>query len=270
MKPLSATALALVVGATIAFTATGAYGAAPRVQLQNFACQRALDPPDRSVSVSAVMRPLPGTQKLEMQFSLLERAGGSATSQTVVRAGDLGVWISPKDPKLGQQAGDVWELSKPVLDLDAPASYRFRVAFRWIGAHSNVIGTALRLSRSCNQRELRPDLLVKSLSVSSIPGRPLKDLYTSVIANRGATGAGPFEVLFTPGDDSAPKTRTIAFLGPGQAIRQTFVGPVCDAASPPTVTADAATQVDDYNRANNTLTAACPAATAPEPTPARR
>jgi hypothetical protein len=104
MKRLSATALALVAGATIAFTATSADGAAPRVQLVNFACQRALDPPDRSVSVSAVMRPLPGTQKLEMQFSLLERAGGSATLQTVVRAGDLGVWISPKDPKLGQPA----------------------------------------------------------------------------------------------------------------------------------------------------------------------
>jgi hypothetical protein len=270
MKRLSATALALGVGATIALAGSTASGATPRAQLQSFACQRALDPSDRSVSVSAVMRPLPGTEKLEMQFSLLERSGGSATFQTVVRAGDLGVWISPKDPTLGQQPGDVWELSKPVINLDAPASYRLRVAFRWIGAHSNVIGTAVRLSRSCNQRELRPDLLVKSISVSSDPGRPQKDLYTSVIANRGATGAGPFEVLFTPGDDSAPKTHTVGFLGAGQAIRQTFVGPLCDAASPPTVTADAASQVDDYNRANNTLTAACPASAAPGPTPARR
>jgi hypothetical protein len=216
------------------------------------------------------MRPLPGTVGLSMQFSLLERPAASTTLQTVVRAGDLGVWISPKDPKLGQLPRDVWELNKSVLNLDAPASYRFRVAFRWIGAHGHVIGTAMRLSRSCRQRELRPDLLVTSVSVSAIAGKPLKDLYTVAIANRGATGAGPFEVLFTPGDASAAKIHTVAFLAADQARRETFVGPLCDAASPPTVTVDAAGQVDDYNRANNTLTATCPALTAPGATSARR
>jgi hypothetical protein len=263
MKRRSTAALALVVGATIAFAVSTAAAAPPRAQLQNFDCQHALDPPSRAVSVNAVMRPLPGTEKLQMQFTLLERAGGSATLQTVVRAGDLGVWISPTNPTLGRRLGDVWELNKSVLNLDAPATYRFRVAYRWIGAHGHLLGSATRLSTVCRQRELRPDLLVKSVSVSSVAGQPLKDLYTAVIANRGATGAGPFEVLFTPGDDSAPKTHTVAFLGAYQARRETFVGPLCNPGSPPTVTADAASQVDDYNRANNTMTVTCPASPAP-------
>ena len=264
MKRRSAAALVLVVGAIVAFAASPAAGAPPRAQLQNFDCQRALDPSSRAVSVDAVMRPLPGTEKLQMQFTLLERAGGSTNVQTVVRAGDLGVWISPDDPPtLGQRPGDVWKLNKLVLNLDAPATYRFRVAYRWIGAHGHVIGLATRLSAVCYQRELRPDLLVKSISVSSVSGHPLKDLYTAVIANRGATGAGPFEVLFTPGDDSAPKTHTVAFLGAYQGRRETFVGPLCDAASPPAVTVDAASQVDDDNRANNTLIAVCPTPPAP-------
>jgi hypothetical protein len=259
MKRLSAAALALLGGATIAFAGPAASGAPPRAQLQSFDCQRALDPSGRAVSVNAVMRPLPGTQKLQMQFSLLERAGGSATVQTVVRAGDLGVWLSPGNPTLGQRPGDVWKLNKSVLNLDAPATYRFRVAYRWIGVHGRVIGSATRLSAACRQRELRPDLLVRSISVSSVANHPLKELYTAVIANRGATGAGPFEVLFTPGDASAPKTHTVAYLGAHQARRVTFVGPLCNAGSPATVIADAASQVDDYSRANNTLTAACPA-----------
>jgi hypothetical protein len=262
MKRLSAALLAVAVGAAIALAASttaSTAAAVPRAQLRNFACLHALDPVNRTVSVNAVMRPLPGTQKLTMQFSLLERAGGSTTLQTVVRAGDLGVWISPKDAKLGQLPNDVWDLNKSVLNLDAPAAYRFRVSFRWIGAHGRVIGIAQRLSRTCYQRELRPDLLVRSITVSAVPNRPHKDLYTAVIANQGATATGPFEVLFTPGDDSAAKTHPVESLGPHQSRLETFVGPLCDAASPPTVIADSASQVDDYNRVNNTLIAPCPA-----------
>jgi len=263
MKRLSAAALAVVLGATIACTASAAAGEPPRAALQGFGCQRAPDPAGRAVSVDAVMRPLPGTEKLQMRFTLLERAGGAATLQTVVRAGDLDVWISPKDATLGQLPGDVWELNKSVSDLDAPATYRFRVAFRWIGAHDHVIGTAARLSRRCHQLEPRPDLLVKSISVSPIVGKPLKNLYVAVIANQGATGAGPFEVVFTPGDapgdDFAPKTHTVQFLGAHGTRAETFVGPECDAASPPAVTVDATDQVGDDNGADNTLTAACPA-----------
>ena len=37
--------------------------------------------------------------------------------------------------------GDTWELTKPVVNLPAPALYRFRVRFRWIGSHGHVIAT---------------------------------------------------------------------------------------------------------------------------------
>jgi hypothetical protein len=244
MKRLSAALLVVVASATIGFAASTA-AAVPRAQLQSFACLHALDPANRTVSVNAVMRPLPGTQKLMMEFSLLERSGGSATAQTVVGAGDLGVWISPKDPNLGQLPKDVWNLNKSVLNLDAPAAYRFRVAFRWIGAHGRVIGTAQRLSRTCDQRELRPDLVVKSIAVSPIAGKPHKDLYTAVIANDGATSTGPFEVLFTPGDDSPAKTRAVASLGAHQFGVERFVGAGWRPRRPPTVLAGSAAHVHD-------------------------
>jgi hypothetical protein len=227
--------------------------------LVQFSCTHALDPVDRSISLQAVMRPLAGTRQLAVKFTLLQRARGAITS-TVVHGNGLGVWITPTNPTLGQLPGDVWHLDKSVLNLDAPAAYRFHVSFRWTGAHGKVLGTARRWSRWCSQRELRPDLAVQSLTVNAVPGQPNVDRYTAVIANLGATGAGPFEVLFAPGDtSSAAKTDTIAFLGAGKTRQVSFDGPVCDSTAPPTITADAAEEVDDLDRTNNAATAVCPA-----------
>lgn len=250
----------LVVVATVAAVPVASGSAAPpaRSQLTGFVCTHALDPGARAVSISAVMRPLSGTRKMAIRFDLLQRTTGLPV-QTVA-GGDLGVWKTPSNPTLGQLPGDVWRLQKTVYNLDVPFTYQFRVAFRWTGVHGKVLGTATRYSRTCRQRELRPDLLVQSITVTPVADHPKKELYTAVIANQGLTGAGPFQVLFAPGDTSAPMTATIAYLGPGQTRTLSFMGPVCDPTNPPTVSADSASQVDDFNRANNVMSAVCPTA----------
>ena len=238
-----------------------AASAPPRSQLTGFVCTRAMDPGNRAVSIEAVMRPLPGTRKLAIRFDLLQRSPGLPVQ--FVEVGDLGVWKTPSNPTLGQLPGDVWRLQKPVYNLDAPFTYQFRVNFRWTAAHGKLLGTATRYSRTCRQRELRPDLLVKSITVTPIAGDPNADLYTTVIANQGLTGAGPFQVLFVPGDNSPPLMTTISFLGAAKSRTLSFDGPACDSANPPTVSADSASQVDDFNRANNVMSAVCPATTSP-------
>jgi hypothetical protein len=230
--------------------------APPRSQLTDFVCTHALDPGARAVSVEAVMRPLTGTRKLAIRFELLQRTPGLPAQ--LVPVGDLGMWKSPPNPTLGRLSGDVWRLQKPVYNLAVPSTYQFRVDFRWTGAHGTVLGTARRYSRTCRQRELRPDLLVKSITVSPIVDHPNKQLYTAIIANQGLTGAGPFQVLFAPGDASAPTMTTISFLGAGKSRMLSFVGPVCDPANPPTISADSASQVDDFDRDNNVMSAVCP------------
>jgi len=238
--------------------ASGSAAAPPRSQLTGFACVHALDPGARAVAVDAVMRPLAGTRKQAIRFELLQRGPGTAVQ--TVQGGDLGVWRTPANPTLGRLPGDVWRLQKSVYNLDVPFTYQFRVSFRWTGAHGRVLGTATRYSRTCRQRELRPDLTVKSIAVSAIAGHPKKELYTAVVANQGLTGAGPFQVQFVPGDGSAPVGSAVSYLGAGKTRTLTFAGPLCDATSPPTVTADSASQIDDFNRANNQLAAVCPAA----------
>jgi hypothetical protein len=249
--------LALLALVDAALPATASTKVAPRDTLTAFVCQRALDPPNRSVSVKAVMRPVTGTRSLALKFDLVEKQAGAR--RILTGAGDLGVWLSPKDPTLGRRTGDIWELTKAVSNLDAPASYRFRVTFRWLGVHGKVLATATGQSAACTQRELRPDVLVRSVAVTAIPRKPHKQRYTAVIANSGASGAGPFQVLFTPGDGSPSQTHTVAHIPAHSSRRLSFVGPLCTAASPPTIVADSADQVDDSDRDNNAMTVTCPA-----------
>jgi hypothetical protein len=258
MKRLCVTGAMLIavvcVGVTVAAAAPS-----PRAQLTDFVCQQAMDPATRAISITAVMRPRPGTRNLSVRFELLTRSQATPAA-TLVRFGDLGAWISPTDRALGQQPGDVWKVNKPVVDLTAPATYRFRVTFRWTGAGGRSLGSAVRYSPRCTQPELRPDLAVSSILVEPIAARPNSDAYLAQIANQGATSAGPFEVVFASGDGSKVKTHTVAHLGAHRTVLVTFVGPLCAAGGAPTVTADPTEQIDDFNRANNVLSATCSAA----------
>jgi hypothetical protein len=258
-RPCLSALAALAFAAVVAVPAAAASAPTPpRSQLSGFACTHALDPGARAVAIKATMRPLGGTQKMAMRFELLERAPGMPVEE--VTGGDLGTWRTPANPTLGQLPGDIWRVQKSVYNLDVPFNYQFRVTFRWTGSTGKVIGTATRYTKTCHQVELRPDLAVKSIAVAPITGHPTKELYTAVIVNQGLTGAGPFQVLFAPGDSSAPTSDTIAYLGSGKTRTLTFTGPVCDSTTPPSVSADSASQVDDFDRTNNALEATCPVA----------
>ena len=260
---ITCAAAAIVGGAVSAVSAVSAASAAagtpPRAQLTQFACHSAVDPARRTVSVTSVMRPISKTRALSVRFELLQQPAGASTPHLVGRTGGLGVWVSPADRTLGRRPGDVWKLAKPVSDVDAPAGYRFRVEFRWLGAHGRVLAVVTRQTGRCDERELRPDVLVKQVGVRAIPGHPAKDRYVAVIANRGASASGPFSVLFTPRAGAAGQTRAVASLPAHATLRTVFTGLACNATSPPTVVADPGNQVDDANRSNNALTVACPA-----------
>jgi hypothetical protein len=247
MKRLGAALAALAAG-TLLVPAAGLGTEPPRADLRGFSCQRAMDPVGRSVAVNVVMRPVSATQHMAIKVDLLV-SHGPGTVARPLHAGDLGLWIHPDDPTLGQLPGDVWTLQKSVVAVHAPAVYRFRVRYRW---------TATRYSRRCGQPELRPDLQVRSITVSPVANQPGRNLYTAQIANAGSSAAGPFDVRFAPSDGSGATIRTISLLRGHSAQTETFTGPVCSPGSPPTITADPAHRVDDLNRANNALTATCP------------
>jgi len=247
-----------VVSCGIAIT-TSAAGATdtPHARLRNFECRPAVEPAQRELSVDAVMKPVPGTVKLALKFELESRTSRSAPFR-LVKAGDLGKWISPTDPStLGQRPGDVWVVSHPVVGLTAPAVYRFKVSFRWAGTDGKVLATAVLVTRSCRQPELRPDLLVKSVTVQPVPGKPDRSQYTAVIANAGVTAAGPFEVTLSGGGTTLA-TRTVTLLRGHTRKALIYGGPACSSSAPLTVTVDPSHLVsDDLNPANNAAQVVC-------------
>jgi len=247
---------ALVVAALATASASALADTSPvaRDQLRSFVCQTALDPPARAISIQAVMRPLTGTAKMQMRFDLLRQTSAGAPFR-VVRGRLLGSWISPQDPTLGQRPGDVWIVNHPVVALEAPATYRFRVVFRWTGANGQSVGNAVQSSPNCWQPELRADLLVRSVSVTPLASG--QDAYVAEIANRGKTAAGPVEVDLAGAGPS--QAATVASVAPKSTVRHQFVAPACTPGANITVTVDPSHTIDESTFANNALTVPCPA-----------
>ena len=122
-----------------------------KITLEGFGCHRSSNSLNRWIEVTAVMRPVTGTERMSMRFELLHRRP-SARTYVEVSGGDLGRWIYPTDPPtLGSRPGDVWTVQKPVANLTAPAVYRFRVSFRWFGSGGQVLTETSRLSETCRQ-----------------------------------------------------------------------------------------------------------------------
>jgi hypothetical protein len=239
--------------------ATAASNPPPRAKLVGFKCKHALRSINRSMSVDAVMRPVPRTVHMSVRFELRRVIG--ANGKTVnVAGGDLGSWLGPTDPTLGQNPNDVWSVTKVVQNLRAPARYRFRVTFRWTGDGDRVLTTVKQLSRDCLEPDLRPDLLVKPPVAVTTASRT-QDKYQPVIRNAGATAAiGPFDVSLTfPAQTHiAARTVTITRLGRHRSLSVSLFGPKCIAATAPTVTVDPKHVVNDRNRRNNAVQVKCP------------
>jgi hypothetical protein len=231
----------------------------PRARLTSFVCQTALDPAERAISVTAVMRPLPGTGKMAMRFQLLKRT--KRFSRPVALTGsDLNSWLTPKNPTLGSRPGDRWVVKHPVVDLAGPDFYRFKVAFRWSDSSGKVIGTAVRTTRLCFEPERRADLEVLGIQVAALAGDPGFDSYHAVIRNTGKTASGPFQVQFSDGVPADTMTKTVPQVPPHHQRVAYFKAPACSASAPATITADPDHLVDVSSRTNSSMMTTCASA----------
>jgi hypothetical protein len=146
----------LGIAAAAAVAAPALAGAAtpvpPRVQLKGFACQRNSTSFSRYIEVAAVMRPVSGTKHMQMKFQLLLKAPRHHRFVDV-SGGNLGKWIHPtnRTPPLGERPGDVWTVVKQVVNLSAPATYRLKVTFQWLGSGTKPLGTVKQQTRDCAQ-----------------------------------------------------------------------------------------------------------------------
>jgi hypothetical protein len=214
----------------------------------------------RSAVVGTWMRPLPTGRRLALRLDLYQRTPGARWTLRSDVPG-LGTWTTPSDALLGTRPGDVFKYRQAVGRLVVPAAYRFHVTFRWLGADGTVVREASLTTRACRQPDLRPDLVLRS--VTATPARsPGLVRYAVSVGNEGRSAVARAIVAATFPGDVAPglHLRAVRGLAPGATILVSFTGSGCAAGGQPAAfLADPSNAVEEADEANNGLTASCPA-----------
>jgi hypothetical protein len=225
------------------------------------ACRHSPTIDQRIAVVGTWMRPLPTGRRLAVRVDLYQRNfGGRWTLRSDVPG--LGVWTSPSDALTGTRPGDVFKYRQAVGRLVVPAAYRFRVDFRWLDAAGAVVREAARTTAVCRQPDLRPDLVLDSVTATASPRGTGLVRYAVSVGNEGRGAVAQATIAATFPDDATPglHLRTARRLAPGATILVTFTGPGCAAGGQPaTFLADPSNAVEEADETNNGLTASCPA-----------
>jgi hypothetical protein len=236
----------------------GALALAPPAQAASsgvrlLSCESALDPAARDATFEGRMRVRKGARKMQMRFTLQTR-GADEPGWHKLPASGFGKWLT-SDPGIGR-----YVYTKRVVELEAPASYRTVVRFRWLDAGGDPVASARATSPVCRQADLRPNL--RPLGVEARPGADAQHArYLVPVANRGRSLAGPFDVVVSV-DGTTLTPAQAPELAPGERALVEVQGPPCDEGQMLTVDVDPTGAVDERAEADNQLIAPCPGAPA--------
>jgi hypothetical protein len=244
MRRLGVTALIAVAAAGLAGAALGAPELArSKAVVRVKSCSLA----DRTAVFYARMRKVPGTKRMRMRFTLLERPSGLRSFTHVVAPG-LGHW------RKSAEGVGAYGYRQKVRGLHDGSAYRMRVRYRWYGQDHRLLKSVRRTSHTCRMFVPLPNLRVRLLGhrPTTTPG---VWRYGVQVTNGGQVGVDDVGVRFSV-DGSVLDTKTIPHLGAGEADSRYFRAPACkDGYS---ALADPDNAVAELNEGDNEATAACP------------
>jgi hypothetical protein len=184
--------------------------------------------------------------RMRMRFDLERRGPGEREYRRVAAEG-FGRW----ERSLPDRAGFIFH--KRVVGLPVPARYRATVRFRWDDAGGTTVARARRVTATCRQPDLRPDLVPGALTAVLAP-QPAVAVFTLVVRNAGRSLAGPFAVRVGSARADAPPI-------PAGAQRTVVVlGAACVPGDPVLVRVDVDRRVDEADERGNAERVPCPLA----------
>ncbi len=235
---------------TLALALTAAVPAAPAAKRKPLAtakvvqCSKGATPAVRYAVFRAAARRVAGTDRMWVKFKLQERAGGGRF-RTVVAPG-LGVWRKSRSGVRG------FAMRQRVLALGEGASYRVAVHFRWYDADGDVLRRARRLSRTCRQGGLLPNLRVTRVGGRRVNGTVR---YAVDVLNRGRAPSAP-TMLALSVDGDVVDTPGFGALAPGETRRVFVNGPACTRSVKAQI--DPTDVVAEGNERDNSRSVPCP------------
>lgn len=219
--------------------------AMPSTVLKVRSCQVGDTARQRQATFYARMHAVPGTSRMIMRFTLLDRAAGG-TEQ--VPAPQLSQW------RRSRPGVRTFGYAQSVTGLQVGGSYAAAVEYRWLDAHGRTIKTARRTSAECRQDGKLPNLTVTRIAAR--PGDAAGTLTYSVdVMNRGAAEAqGVVVDLFV--DDAGADGAQVDSVKPGETVTVHVSGPVCIQHLKAVV--DRANTIHETTDDDNVLRSRCP------------
>jgi hypothetical protein len=162
------------------------------------------------------MRPVAGSERMWMRFTILERQAGGYEP---LRAHGLSRWHRSRP---GVAA---FGYRQTVRGLQPGGVYRAKVSFRWYSSEGERIERTRRTSPACRQYVGVPNLTsaVTGVAPAKVAGVAR---YEMRVSNEGAAPAEDVEARLTV-DGSVVDTVTIASLEPGMSRDVAVLGPAC-------------------------------------------
>jgi hypothetical protein len=210
-------------------------------------CHRGLPATDRFAVFVGQMPALQGTKRMSMRFDLFELAPTGAWEKVVVPK--FGMW----QKSLPGKPGFIYE--KRVDQLQAPASYRVELRYRWYDAQGNLQRQAHRTTPVCREPDPRPDLAVGKVEAVTAGNGLLS--YAIMVRNDGRSDVGPFDLVLSV-DGGAQPPATVAGLPAGGHTTVTVVAPKCARGSQIQVALDPGGTIDEANETNDVVSRLCP------------
>ena len=206
-------------------------------------CSVSALPAERVAIFTGAMPALPGADRMSMRFDLERLRPGGKRWRRIV-APTFGVWERSQPDRAG------FVFRKRVDGLAVPARYRVLLRFRWEDADGEIVRSARHRTAACEQPDLRPDLVVET--VTAILDAPGLAVYRVKVRNAGRSTAGAFTVRLGSASVEVPQ------LAAARRTTVLVLAAECAFGEPLLVRVDADGRVDEADERANLLRGVCP------------
>ena len=235
----------LLASAALLAPAAGASASAPAA-VKVRSCRSGETAKHRRAAFHARMRAVPGTARMKMRFTLIDRSGSRAASPLSVAP--LERW------RKSRRGVTRFGYTQRITGLRPGAAYAVTVDFRWLDAGGHTIHRLRRTSADCREDGALPNLRVTG--VSAEPGDAAgTELYLVEVTNSGTGEADGVQLdLFV--DSAATDAAEIDVIDPGETVTKKISGPACSLEIRAVV--DRLDEIPESDEADNTFRSGCP------------
>lgn len=190
---LAVLAVATLFAAALASVATADRkahaAAAPKASVSVAKCHGAATYAERRLEFRASMNAISDGGEMELRYTLYRRYNNQARFRAVTPTdgSSLGEWLVSSDPSATKY---IHRLT--VSPVETAASYRVKVAYRWLDPNGKIVKRAKRTSKLCKQTRGLPNLQIESVKQFPNSGTIFPDMpvvWNVTIRNNGASSA---------------------------------------------------------------------------------